>query len=205
MHDPEGYRRELQRLRAEIEARRTPEQKAKAERIRAQRAAYEAMPNARKTEKEELEVFRAFVRATELEVDSGSEANGLAPEPDIRCTMDGRVYYFELGEIADQPVARAMANALKHDEPRGTAYSESRPFAYIIGKKRSRSYTTKDAAVDLVLYYRTQPSPTPSSFGGMLAQSLPDLLGLTTPGPFQRVWIFDFNKQSLLWRSDAVF
>ena len=43
-----------------LNASRTPEGKAWADQIRTQRAAYEALPNNKKTELEELEVFYAF-------------------------------------------------------------------------------------------------------------------------------------------------
>jgi hypothetical protein len=43
MYDPEEFRRRRDRLRAEIEANRTPEGKAWADQIRAQRAAYDAL------------------------------------------------------------------------------------------------------------------------------------------------------------------
>jgi hypothetical protein len=203
VYDPEKYRQERKRLRAEIEASRAPEEKADADRIRAERAAYEALPNSKKTELEELEIFRAFAAAARIDFDSGSEVSAPIPEPDIRCTINGDLHCFELGEITDQPVARSTADALKYDEPRGTAYSQTEPFVYIIRKKRTKTYATNGATVHLVLYYRTQHAPWPSYFADLLASSLPDLEALVSGGPFQRVWIFDFVKKLVLWRSDA--
>jgi hypothetical protein len=201
MYDPETYRQESDRLRAEIEASRTPEERAMADQIRAQRAAYEALPNGTKTELEELEVFDAFTFASGIAIDPHSRANASPPEPDIRCTIAGVLRYFELGEITDQPVTRTSADALKYDEPRGTAFSQTEPFTYIVAKKRTKTYTTNKAPVDLVLYYRTQRAPWVSYFEGMLASSMAELDALTTGSPFQRVWVFDFNKATVLWRS----
>ena len=201
MYDPETYRQERERLRSEIEASRTPEQKAEADQIRAQRAVYEALPNGTKTELEELEVFDAFTAVAGLAVDPDSRVNAPIPEPDIRCTIRGALHYFELGEITDQSVARATADALKYDEPRGTAFSQIEPFAYIIGKKRTKIYRTNAAPVELVLYYRTQHAPWPAYFADLLASSMADLDALVIGGPFQRVWIFDFVNKTVLWHS----
>ncbi len=169
--------------------------------MRAQRAAYEALPNGTKTELEEVEVFDAFTVASGIAVDPHSRVNAPAPEPDIRCTTAGVLQYFELGEITDQPVARTLADALKYDEPRGTSFSQTEPFTYIIAKKGTKTYTTNGAPVDLVLYYRTQHAPWASYFADMLASSMAELDALTTGGPFQRVWVFDFNKATILWHS----
>jgi len=201
MYDPEVSRQEHNRLRAQIEANRTPEQRAEADQIRAQRAAYDALPNHAKTALEELEVFDAFVVAGQIAVDLGSRANAPTPEPDIRCTITGRVHYFELGEITDQSVARATADALKYDEPCGTAFSQAEPFTYIIGRKRNKTYSTSGAPVELVLYYRTQSPPWPQYFADLLASSLAELDALVTDGPFHRVWIFDFCHNAILWHS----
>src|SRR5437660_12715478 len=102
MYNREEFRRKRYWLRAEIEANRTPEERARADQIRAQRAAFEALPNNKKTEIEELEVFNAFAAVAEAGIDSGSGVNGCSPEPDIRCGIRSEVHYFELGEITDQ-------------------------------------------------------------------------------------------------------
>jgi hypothetical protein len=202
MYNPEESRKAKERVRAEIEANRTAEGRIAAEQIRSRRAAYEALPNSRKTEVEEMQVFETFAAAVaEARVDSGSGINAVSPEPDVRCTVTGARHYFELGEITDQPVAKSMADAIKSDEPRGCAFSQDRPFAYIIDKKRSRTYTTSGAPVELVLYYRTQSPPPPSHFEKLLSDAASHLLALVTSGPFQRVWIFDFSEKRVLWHS----
>jgi hypothetical protein len=202
MYNRENFREKRERLRAEIEANRTPEEKVEAEQIRAQRAAYNALSNGMKTEIEELEVFNAFAGVVgEARIDSDSGINAVKPEPDIYCTVAGTRHYFELGEITDRPVAKSMADAIKHDEPRGCAFSQDRPFAYIIEKKRSRLYTTSGAPLELLLYYRTQSPPPSSHFGELLNNTASDLQALVTSGPFQRVWIFDFSKKRVLWHS----
>src|SRR5579872_4290896 len=147
MYDREEFRRKRDRLRAEIESNRTPEGKLCADQIRAQRDAYQVLTSSEKTELEELEVFGAFAEVADIDVDSKSWVSASPPEPDIRCVIKGNPHYFELGEITDQSVARCTADALKYDEPRGTAFSQSEPFAYIIGKKCTKTYATNGAPV----------------------------------------------------------
>lgn len=201
MPNPGNFRKERERLLAESEANRTPKQKIEAERIRARRAAYGALSNSRKTEIEELEVFTAFAAVVaEARIDLGSGINAVSPEPDIRCTVAGAPHYFELGEITDQPMAKSTADAIKYDEARTCAFSQERPFAYVIEKKRSRPYTTGGAPVELLLYYRTQPPPPASHFKALLNNTAFDLQALVASGQFQRVWIFDFSEKCLLWR-----
>jgi hypothetical protein len=202
MYDPERFRQERDRLRAEIEASRTHEEKAWADEVRARRAAYEALPNSKKTELDELEVFNAFASVAGVDIDSGSGINARIPEPDIRCTIKGERHYFELGEITDRSVARCTADALKHYEPRGTAFSQTAPFVYIIRKKYTKTYTTNGALIELVLYYRNQSPPFSSHLTELVASNATDLKALVDGGPFQRVWIFDSGKKQVLWRSD---
>jgi hypothetical protein len=154
MYDPEEFRRKRNRIREEIEASRTPEGKAYADEIRRQRAAFDALPNHKKTELEELEVFNAFAAVAGADLDLGSAVNAPSPEPDIRCAISGKLHYFELGEVTDRSVARCAADALRYDEPRGTAFSQAEPFAYIIAKKCGKKYVTSGAPIDLLLYYR---------------------------------------------------
>ena len=75
------------------------------------------------------------------------------------------------------------------------------PFTYIITEKRMKKYATNGAPVDLVLYYRTQYAPWASYFADMLKSYMTELDALTKDGPFQRAWIFDFNKAKVLWHS----
>ncbi len=63
MPTPEEFRKERARLLARIEANRTPEARIVAKQFREQRAYWDALPNGRKTEIEEMDVFTAFAAA----------------------------------------------------------------------------------------------------------------------------------------------
>jgi hypothetical protein len=201
MYDPKKYRQERDKLRAEIVALLTPEDKTWADQIRAKQAAYEALPNGKKNEIEELDVFKAFEAFAAVGIDSGSWVNAPSPEPDIRCASRGEGRYFELGEITDPRVARCAADSLKYDEQTVTAFSQDGPLEYIIRKKSTRKYATGGVPVELVLYYQTQHAPPDWYFAHMLARNMAALEGLVASGLFQRVWIFDFVKKRILWRS----
>lgn len=97
-----------------------------------------------------------------------------------------------------------MSDVLRHDEPCGTAFSQTEPFSYIITKKGGKRYITGGAPVELLLYYRIQSSPFASYFTDLLITSKSDLESLEAHGPFRRIWIFDFAKNRILWQSDSV-
>ena len=67
--------------------------------------------------------------------------------------MGGQLHCFELGEITDRSMARCTAEALKHCAPRVTKHCQAEPLTYIIGEKRTKTYKTNGASVELVLYY----------------------------------------------------
>ena len=166
----EKYRLERDRLRAEIERNRTPEQEAAAEEMRTKRLAYERLPGRVKTETNELEVFRAFAIVAGLSIDSGSERNAKPPEPDIFCRIAGVPYYFELGEVADTSVAYSLAKALENDEPTGGAFSQMQPFRDILTSKARKKYESNGSSIDLLLHYQKQTPPWKEYFDDMVAK-----------------------------------
>jgi hypothetical protein len=200
MHSRDRYRQERDRLRAEIERNRTPEEQQRADELRARRAAYDALPGDAKKEINELQVFRAFAKIAPIGIEANSELNVVPPEPDICCSVDGSPYYFELGEITDQGVARNYAIALKTDEPTGGAFSQDMPFAAILSSKATKTYVTSGVPVDLLLYYRKQYPPWERDFAEIVNASARDLHVVLKQngGPFNRLWIFDFWEDRIL-------
>lgn len=203
--DRERVRREHETRCADIDAIRTPDEKKVAEQIKAQRAAYEALAKDEQQTREEIEVFDAFAAASEVSIDRGSAAKGDADrhEPDIRCSIKGKLRYFELCRVIDRDVARITGNALSRMKVLGTQFSQTEPFVYAIQKKCKKAYETSGAPVELVLYYRYQSPPPSQQFAELIESSMTDLEALIARGPFKRVWIFDFAKVQILWRSSA--
>jgi len=206
MNSREHFRQERGRIRVEIERNRTPEQRQYSDDLRARRAAYDALPGGVKKEINELEVFRAFAKVAPVSIDATSERNAAPPEPDVCCTIDGITYYFELGEITDQPVARSTAIALKTDEPTGCAFSQDVPFASILSNKATKKYLTSGAPVDLLLYYRKQYPPWKQYFSGMVNANENHIRAVlkSNAGPFDRLWIFDFWEDRVLLSVSSV-
>jgi hypothetical protein len=197
----EKYRAERDRILAEIEQNRTPEQRAEAEKIRARRHAYEGLPGRVKTEMNELETFLAFASVAAIGVDYGSARNAKAPEPDILCSISGQPYYFELGEIADTSVAHSLAKALANDRPTGGAFSQVDPFRNILISKAKKEYASNDVPIDLLLHYQKQAAPWKEYFDEIVEHHQREVSATLAPsGPFKRLWVFNAWANKILLR-----
>jgi hypothetical protein len=178
-----------------MERQRTPEQREDAKRLRAERRAYELLPNDAKKAQNERQVFEEFSRVANLDIDLNSVAQCPIPEPDIRCDVNGSPRYFELGEITDEVVAQSLARTRP-----GTffpcAYSQEDPFKYLIEKKQSTTYRTDGLPVDLLMYYRKQGPPLQEHFQQLMRKYDRDLAALRQR--FHRIWIFDFTRKEIL-------
>ncbi len=146
-----------------------------------------------------MKLFLDFKEAATLEVDFGSEKNEKPPLPDIGCTISGSPYFFELGQIVDEELARDVNTSRRTgaDEASGW-FSAEGPLVRIIRNKAGSSYQTNGAPVDLVLYYDEQ-YPFESAdylgkYGGEVAQAL-------NPGPFTRIWIYDTWTKTIVWQT----
>jgi hypothetical protein len=114
--------------------------------------------------------------------------------------MEGRSYYFELGEIADAGLAMNYSHSLKTGEITGGAFSQEMPLIELIRKKTGRSYETNGTPVDLVLYYDKQ-YPHEQVLAEYISKYSSEIEALISAVPFQRVWIFDHSNRKVLWRS----
>ena len=54
-------------------------------------------------------MFGGFAAQSRLEIDHASITSRSPPLPDIRCTIDGSTYFFELAEVVPQEQAQALA------------------------------------------------------------------------------------------------
>jgi len=102
-------------------------------------------------------IFRADgLEAAGLTLDLNSITNDEPPQLDIKCSVEGTPYYFELDEIADAELAMNYSRSLKTFDITGGVFSQEMPLIEMIRKKTARSYETNGAPVDLVLYYDKQ-------------------------------------------------
>jgi hypothetical protein len=148
----------------------------------------------------ESQAFIGFVKASGLSPDPFDHENEDPPRPDIRLMVSGEPYYFELGEIVDQGLARAFADSIETGENTGGPFSQSEPFMSMLRQKCARAYTTEDAPVDLLLHYSTQ-HPHESGFNECVKAYEAEITALIAKSQFARIWIYsDCRPQKILWK-----
>jgi hypothetical protein len=167
----------------------TPEEKRKA---------YYSIPSAVRKESGEMKVFMEFVAAGHLNIDPGTPKNEQPPLPDISCSVGGKQYLFELGEITDEELAAEIGRSLRTGAVAGGAFSEEEPLVRMILKKAGSTYRTDGAPMGLVLHYDKQYPFAPAEY---LDRHLAEIaLALIPNGPFSRIWIYDGWTKAILWR-----
>jgi len=87
-------------------------------------------------------LFISFASATRLVPDPFEHINANSPRPDIRTSIGGHDYYFELGEITDEDLARGISNALKTKAVSGCAISQVEPLLKMLTQKCQKHYVT---------------------------------------------------------------
>jgi hypothetical protein len=143
----------------------------------------------------ELSVFIEFAKVAPLAADAPE--NGGRGRPDIRCRIDGREYWFELGRIADEILAEQI-NRMWPKNPRPFQFEQEEPFERIMKQKAVKTYQTDGHPVDLVLHFDHQP-PDRTAIQRHVAQHAGTLDELTKR--FSRVWVYDGWSKSMLRRS----
>ncbi len=142
-----------------------------------------------------------FVRASGLASDPFDHENEDFPLPDIRAIIDGQTYYFELGEITDEQVARRVSISEKTGERTGGAFSQLEPLLKMFREKCAKSYSTNGAPVDLLLYFWRQ-CPHDESLLEDLERYEAEITLLTRYGPFSRIWIYtESPRPKVLWQT----
>ncbi|MCW5983572.1 MAG: hypothetical protein KIT09_36110 [Bryobacteraceae bacterium] len=145
----------------------------------------------------EMTTFRSFAAASGIALDGDSAVNVDPPHPDILCTISGKWYWFELGQIISQKVAAQVSPSRKLLEG-GFSFSQEMAFIEIVNKKATKTYDTNGFPVDLILWFdlRLGSEGTIARLIGKHGGILKSLIGRS---PFSRVWIFDACTNSSLW------
>jgi hypothetical protein len=144
----------------------------------------------------EMAVFKSFV-ASGVAIDKGSESNAEPPYPDVRCTISGKLHWFELGQIIDKEVA-AKTSPRRNRMDGGFGFSQETPFVYIVKDKATKTYETLGAPVDLVLHFDLHLG-TKRVIQDQIQKHAALLKTLVNEGPFSRVWIYDEYTKSIVW------
>jgi hypothetical protein len=124
-------------------------------------------------------------------------SNESPPRPDIRVSIDGKDYYFELGEITDEGLARSIHIALKTKEVTGCALSQVDPLAKMLKQKCEKKYETNGAPVDLLLYYWRQ-RPYQPAIQEYMDENRCEIGKLLKSGQFDQIWIYDWQSGKVL-------
>ena len=163
------------------------------------RKAYYSIPSTVRKETGEMAAFLGFMPAAELNVDPGTPKNEKPPLPDISCKIGGSPYFFELGEITDEELAKEIGISLRNqsDGEEG-CLSEEEPLLRMILKKARSTYTTGGVPLDLILHYDKQYPFGPAEYLDRHEGEIST--ALTPSGPFSRIWIYDGWTKTILWR-----
>lgn len=198
MGNRQDYKEKREAIRKEIYESLSPIEKEAYDATARQREEYERLPSAEKKRRNEINIFNDFASAAGLAIQS--PRNEEPPLPDISCQLDGKPYFFELGEITDQGLAKAYSDALKTMEPTGGAFSQELPLVDIIQSKEAASYERNGVPIDLVLFYDKQ-YPEEYTLGSYLEKHHNKIESLLQNGPFQNLWIFDRWTKRILYKA----
>lgn len=112
------------------------------------------MSAAQEKQARERLMFSGFAAQSGLEIDHASIASCSPPLPDIRCTISGTPYFFELAEVVPQEQAQALATKGVYTTGfPDTAEKGPKAMEAIIRRKQTKTYQTDGAPVDLLLYF----------------------------------------------------
>jgi len=91
-------------------------------------------PAERKQANESL-VFVSFADATKLIPDPFKHSNERQGRPDIRASINGLDYYFELGEITDEAFTSGWARSIKAKTGSGCTFAQHEPLKRMLERK----------------------------------------------------------------------
>ena len=145
----------------------------------------------------EMLIFQSFAAVSGLPIDEGSPEHRDPEYPDILCTILGRKYWFELGQVIHREVAEKV-NPKRRKLDGGFSYDQERPFVDLVKSKATKKYTTEGAPVDLILHFGFRFGSATAA--RRLCEKHAALLeALTTAGAFSRVWVFDEFNKVVIW------
>jgi len=125
--------------------------------VKAQRTAlWDTLSRDEQQKVRESLVFTSFAKDTGLIADPYNHFNENPPRPDIRTSINGLDYCFEIGEITDEAVPRGFAHSNKTKTGSVCAFSQDDPLAKMLEQKCAKKYETGGSPVDLLLYYWSQ-------------------------------------------------
>src|SRR5262249_36148156 len=100
--------------------------------------------------------FRQFARVAPLSINPHTIKSCNPTGPDLVCEIADQLYYFELGEVTDEALARGRSVAAKEGKNiSGGSFLQIEPLCRIFDQKCGKGYTAGTRDVHLLLYYST--------------------------------------------------
>lgn len=152
------------------------------------------MTASQQKEARERLMFGGFAACSGQEIDPPSITSCAPPLPDIRCTINGSTYFFELAEVVPPEQAQALATksvytyGVPDPDDKGPKAMEA-----TIRQKQKKTYETGGAPVDLLLYFNKD---FPMSISDVTSsEDAPTAVDLAAQdckqrGPFTRIWTY---------------
>ena len=162
-------------------------------------AAWNALSSEERKQANESLVFISFAHETKLIPDPFEHSNENPPRPDVLTRIDGSEYFFELGEITDEALAKNIAYSIKAKTVTGCALSQEEPLAKMLKQKCEKPYETGGAQVDLLLYYWRQ-SQYEETIVEYLNKNNLEIGKLLHGSQFANIWIYDLDSETVLWK-----
>ena len=155
----------------------------------------------------ERSVLLEFCRSASLPLDDQSIQQREPPEPDILCFIGAQQRYFELGRLLDPEMTKLTNWSLRHpgEFVKPEVERIGLPERDMLAQKLEKLYMTNGVRCDLLLYYDADRAE-PHLAGGIPPIPFPDyawavmqpILEKST-GPFERVWVYERYRKTVLW------
>jgi len=156
-------------------------------------------------ETHELVVFREFAVAAELGGAIDDAECRPPPEPAILYRTKDGLQYFELGRLADAEHARTVLKAIRQ-APKPVTPDLKKiklPEREVLKQKLTKTYEASGLPIDLVLYFDSErrhlEGGIPLMDFGLHASFVMVPLLENSMGQFQRVWVFERYRRSIVW------
>ena len=127
------------------------------------------------------------------------------PEPDIFCQLGSQPVYFELALLLDSEVPKSRLEALRRapEQVKFPIGKVGLPERDVLVKKMQSKYETGGVPIQLLLYFDASDILTagtipPADFDDHAKQVMLPILE-SSSGPFQRVWVYERYRPSILW------
>jgi len=146
----------------------------------------------------EWDLFARFCEAGELDVDPAEVDMLDPPSPDLKAEVFGQSQYFELGEIVQQDLMKALAQQGKKpiiDSPLPLIAVWS-PLESIIQKKVTKKYARQATPLSLLLYLERN-APRWALIEPLVEERTPEIRATFENSVFDHLWLFVANENRI--------